>query len=120
MRDTREMKAVGLFWQTADGKWHFSPGSIDRGDIHDNGRPIHIAYMGEEALKDGWKKWEGGKCPIGLEDTCIDVCFRNGIEHTESGIRAGYWMWTHNNEEDDIIAYRLHERKPCSTNTASK
>lgn len=46
---TAELKAVGLFWQTGDGKWHFSPGSTDRGDIHDNGRPIRIAYLGEEA-----------------------------------------------------------------------
>ena len=44
-----DARAVGLFWQTSDGKWHFSPGSIKRGDIHDNGRPIHVAYLGEEA-----------------------------------------------------------------------
>lgn len=46
-----ERKAIGLFWQTADGRWHFSPGSTNRGDIHDNGRPIHIALLGEEAAK---------------------------------------------------------------------
>ncbi len=44
-----EKEPIGLFWQTADGKWHFSPGSLNRGDIHDNGRPIRIAYLGEEA-----------------------------------------------------------------------
>jgi hypothetical protein len=45
----REPTPIGLFWQTADGRWHFSPGSLKRGDIHDNGRPIHIALLGEEA-----------------------------------------------------------------------
>ena len=44
-----EKVAIGLFWQTSDGKWHFSPGSTNRGDIHDNGRPIRLAYLGEEA-----------------------------------------------------------------------
>lgn len=42
---------MGLFWQTADGRWHFCPGVFKRGDIHDNGRPIRIAYAGEEAPK---------------------------------------------------------------------
>lgn len=45
-------KPVGLFWQTSDRRWHFSPGSTKRGDIHDNGRPIHIAYLGEEAARE--------------------------------------------------------------------
>mgnify|MGYP001578582310 CR=1 FL=1 len=42
-------EVVGLFWQTSDGKWHFIPGSTKRGDIHDNGRPMRVAYLGEEA-----------------------------------------------------------------------
>ena len=44
-----DREAIGLFWQTSDGKWHFSPGSTKRGDIHDNVRPICVAYLGEEA-----------------------------------------------------------------------
>lgn len=43
------LEPLGLFWQSGDGKWRFSPGSTNRGDIHDNGRPIRIAYLGEEA-----------------------------------------------------------------------
>lgn len=43
--------AVGLFWQTSDHRWHFSAGSTNVGDIHDNGRPIHVAYLGESARK---------------------------------------------------------------------
>lgn len=45
----REFTPVGLFWQTADGRRHFCEGAFKRGDIHDNGRPIHIALLGEEA-----------------------------------------------------------------------
>lgn len=48
---TPKLEAVGLFWQTADGRWHLCEGATRRGDIHDNGRPIRIAYMGEEAPK---------------------------------------------------------------------
>lgn len=44
-----EIEPIGLFWQTADGRWHFSAGATKRGDIHDNGRPIRVAYLGEEA-----------------------------------------------------------------------
>lgn len=44
------LKPVGLFWQTVgDGKLHFCEGNLKRGDIHDNGKPIKIAYAGEEA-----------------------------------------------------------------------
>lgn len=46
---TRESTPIGLFWQTADGRRHFCEGVFKRGDIHDNGRPIHIALLGEEA-----------------------------------------------------------------------
>ena len=42
---------MGLFWQTADGKWHLAPGSTDPWDIHDNGRPIHIALLGKQVRR---------------------------------------------------------------------
>lgn len=47
LSEQREPTPIGLFWQTTDGKWHFNAGVFRRSDIHDNGRPMHIAYMGE-------------------------------------------------------------------------
>ena len=47
----REPTPIGLFWQTSDGKWHLAPGSLDPWDIHDNGRPIHIALLGEQVKR---------------------------------------------------------------------
>ncbi len=45
----KNKKAMGFFWQTADGRLHFSQGSINPKEIHDNGKPVHVAYLGEEA-----------------------------------------------------------------------
>lgn len=46
----REPTPIGIFWQTvSDGKWHFNEGVFCKDDIHDNGRPIKIALLGEEA-----------------------------------------------------------------------
>lgn len=48
--ERREPTPIGIFWQTvADGKWHFNEGVFCKDDVHDNGRPIRIAYVGEEA-----------------------------------------------------------------------
>lgn len=45
-----KLKRVGLFWFTADGRRHFCEGAeLKRGDMHQNGRPILVAYEGEEA-----------------------------------------------------------------------
>ena len=50
-REREELKSIGLFWQTSDGKWHFSEGSVNPWDIHDNGRPIRVAYIGKESSR---------------------------------------------------------------------
>ena len=51
--ERREPTPIGLFWQTVGepGKWHYSPGSTDPWDIHDNGKPIHIALLGERVQR---------------------------------------------------------------------
>lgn len=57
-----------------------------------------------EADEDGWIKWDGGDCPIGL-DQMVDVMFRDKQEfHSES---ADEWRWDHDFGGGDIVAYRI-------------
>lgn len=47
-----EPTPIGIFWQTVgDGKWHFNEGVFDPWDIHDNGRPMHIALLGKQVRR---------------------------------------------------------------------
>ena len=47
--ETATPKRIGLFWKTSDGHLHFCEGAeLRRGDIHDNGRGLKVAYIGEE------------------------------------------------------------------------
>ncbi|KNC11562.1 hypothetical protein AC790_13415 [Pantoea sp. RIT-PI-b] len=52
---------------------------------------------------DGWIEWEGGKCPEAYS-TEVQVKYRDGMGMEDA---AGNFSWTHDNEPDDIIAYRI-------------
>ncbi|WP_312181353.1 hypothetical protein [Pantoea sp. CTOTU46764] len=54
---------------------------------------------------DGWIEWKGGKCPEAYS-TEIQVKYRDGMGMEDA---AGDFSWTHDNEPDDIIAYRVIE-----------
>jgi hypothetical protein len=57
---------------------------------------------------DGWIAWGGaersGDVPLPLH-TPVVVRWRDGTEHDHQN--AGYWIWTHAGQEDDILAYRV-------------
>lgn len=54
---------------------------------------------------DGWVEWKGGKCPEAYS-TEVQVKYRDGMGMEDA---AGDFSWTHDNEPDDIIAYRVIE-----------
>ncbi|MDY0929103.1 hypothetical protein SOM41_22385 [Enterobacter sp. CFBP8995] len=54
---------------------------------------------------DGWIEWRGGYCPVAYLSE-VQVKYRDGCEMEDT---AGDFSWTHDNEPDDIIAYRVIE-----------
>ena len=58
---------------------------------------------------DGWVPWAGGECPVD-ENTRLDVRYRDG--GGECGILAEMFVWNHEDEGDDIVAYRVAEDAP--------
>jgi hypothetical protein len=56
----------------------------------------------------GWVEWQGSdKAPQDLNpDTLVEIKFRTG-EKFEGPVRG--WNWEHNDEEDDIVCYRVVE-----------
>jgi hypothetical protein len=57
-----------------------------------------------------WIEWKGGECPVAL-DTLVHARFRDG-RTCRSERSAGWWRdrgsnWRHQNDCDDIIAYRV-------------
>lgn len=65
-----------------------------------------------------WIKWEGGDCPV-PPDTKVFVRLRGGVEHTY-GTSADVYMWDHDYNGGDIVAYKVAEpetgTKPKGTN----
>jgi len=55
----------------------------------------------------GWMEWLGGKCPVDL-NTKVYVQHRAGLELKAPKI-AGAYYWKHNNDGDDIVAYKIEE-----------
>ena len=55
---------------------------------------------------DGWISWTGGECPVDAT-TRLDVRCRNG--DGERGTLAWMFSWSHEDEGDDIVAYRVAE-----------
>lgn len=57
-----------------------------------------------------WIEWAGGECPIKDRHQEVNVRFRNGSVHTDSG--AHDWDWDHREPGTfghrwDIVAYSL-------------
>lgn len=66
------------------------------------------------ANKDGWIGWNGGECPVD-NDCLVSVRLRDGtVYEGNEEERGSYWLWTHNGNAGDIIAYRPH--KPAAQN----
>lgn len=55
-----------------------------------------------QAVDDGWIEWSGGKCPV---DGYVDIKLRGGV--ITKNYPAGAGRWVHDNQEWDIIAYRV-------------
>lgn len=64
-----------------------------------------------------WIEWNGGECPV-APDVIVETRHRNGDENTaDKGppndllgagpMRASFWHWKHDGEEDNIFAYRI-------------
>lgn len=56
-------------------------------------------------LNDGWIEWAGGECPVPSAKS-VEVEFVNGTKGKDF---PKWWVWYHNGEDDDIIAYRVIE-----------
>lgn len=54
------------------------------------------------AETDGWIEWGGGVCPV---DGYVDIKLRGGV--ITKNYPAGAGRWVHDNQEWDIIAYRV-------------
>ena len=52
---------------------------------------------------DGWIEWHGGECPVAPE-TWVEYVLRNG---SRCRLSEATLRWTHNNEPEDIIRYRI-------------
>lgn len=65
---------------------------------------------------DGWIEWSGGECPVprGSETT---IRFRDGDETTDT--IPHLWNWEHDNDEADIIAYRIVNQQPTNPTTTT-
>ena len=60
---------------------------------------------------DGWIEWSGGECPVS-GDPVVDVKFMDG--ETAFG-HSNEWIWSINDVNGDIVAYRLHEPEQVET-----
>ena len=58
---------------------------------------------------DGWIEWHGGECPVGPE-AVGSIKLRNG-EFITTSIKLNRFEWRHIENNNDIIAYRLHKIK---------
>lgn len=59
-----------------------------------------------------WHKWNGGECPVHEKSVVViqrkmDTRIHADREHDDDVWDAGKWDWTHDNEEGDIIAFRV-------------
>lgn len=62
------------------------------------------------AKNDGWINWGGGECPVN-GDTVVEVKYRNPLPGHINNRQACYFSWSHEDDDGDIIAYRLHKPK---------
>ena len=80
----------------------------------DEGESVTRAeYEAAIAKNDGWIEWGGGECPV-CDGVMIDVRYRDMQEKTLpanepiNGRDATNQYWHHDDQINDIIAYRLH------------
>lgn len=89
---------------------HHSKGGAD-----DLRKVIHYAELALEAQygatqevtppEPEWIEWNGdSEIPAGKKDA-VDIKLRNGADILMT--HAGDWRWSHTNDSDDIIAYRV-------------
>lgn len=62
------------------------------------------AIVGHE----GWIQWAGGDCPVD-SDAIVEVKFSNG-ELGTGVARADRYIWRHEIDDANIVAYRLHDQ----------
>lgn len=60
------------------------------------------------AKNDGWIEWDGGECPVN-GDTVVEVKYRNPFPGHINNRQGCYFSWSHEGDDGDIIAYRLHQ-----------
>lgn len=70
------------------------------------------------AKNDGWIEWGGGRFPPVSTNTFVDVKLENG--DVQSGLQAGEYLWEHNWQGSNIIAYRLHQPKEVAQTEAEQ
>lgn len=68
---------------------------------------IHEVISGwvSETSDEGWIEWGGGQSPVEY-DTPVSVRFRDG-EISKCVHHARCYRWTHENQVDDVVAYRI-------------
>lgn len=71
-------------------------------------------YESALAASEGWIEWGGGECPV-HESTNVDIKLEDGSE--KSDVPASAFIWQHDDDVTNIIAYRLH--KPDINSRAS-
>ena len=57
-----------------------------------------------------WIEWKGGANPPVKKSIVVDLEFRDGS--TQHQRLAGDYYWEHDNDPEDIIAYRVEEGTP--------
>jgi hypothetical protein len=58
-------------------------------------------------VNDGWIEWRGGNCPVG-DDVIVAAKLRDMTGHVEEfRCQASAWMWNHQGDGSDIIAYKI-------------
>ena len=63
-------------------------------------------YEDALAASDGWIDWGGGECPV-HESANVDIKLEDGSE--KSDVPASAFIWQHDDDVTNIIAYRLHK-----------
>lgn len=90
-----------------------------RAEMGMNSRAMDAALA---AKNDGWIEWRGGECPV-PEGTLVDVRYRDGQELNAlpandiaaSSRDASHAFWRADGNQNDIIAYRLHQPQDANS-----
>lgn len=61
-----------------------------------------------------WIEWKGGECPV-AKNVMVECRYRGPPNDDQFAIYemvAGWFNWSHDGENDDIIAYRVVTPEP--------